>query len=409
MKKILRFAAIFTSIALYITSIFLINQPPPPPPHEVFRMSLEREDFLEDIDYLIGIINENFPYSHLLYQQHGVDIQALGQTLKANAADRSKEIDYHSFKELLYNEFFSHIQGVGQLSLLNAQDWHYYTRALSLPPHSIFDSVMLSMLIHNTSRLSYGPIDDAIEEYVAQRIQGEGNITTEIIEDGNIAYLKVYRMPYLINMEDALAVFSLYGQIGDFGHLIIDLRGNSGEWGLYFEELIAGPLTPTGISAEFTYHYKAGGHNLGYIENLRAANFGIGSINPASKDFSQFDFYFTLPHTIQPSSYQSNFNGKIWLLVDEFTQSFAAKAANIFMQNNFATVVGETTGGSIGNPFGRNFVVLPNTGIIFGYSPTYVIDVNGNTLEEGVSPHYFNKEGRDALDTVLDLINENVG
>jgi ABC-type glycerol-3-phosphate transport system substrate-binding protein len=71
---------------------------------------------------------------------------------------------------------------------------------------------------------------------------------------------------------------------------------------------------------------------------------------------------------------------------------------------DFATLVGEVTGGILGGP--RTFVALPNSGIVFQMDLFYITDQYGFPLEAGTTPHYFNRDGYDALETVLQMIAE---
>ena len=66
--------------------------------------------------------------------------------------------------------------------------------------------------------------------------------------------------------------------------------------------------------------------------------------------------------------------------------------------------MGEVTGGVYGGP--RTFVALPNSGIVFYMDVFYVTDEHGRPLEAGTVPHYFNRPGMDALQTVLVMIAE---
>jgi len=72
----------------------------------------------------------------------------------------------------------------------------------------------------------------------------------------------------------------------------------------------------------------------------------------------------------------------------------------------FATLVGETVRG--GFTFLRTTEFqLPNTGIIVAWDEDLLTDQYGRAFEEfPTEPHYFNRPGLDALETVLQLIEE---
>ena len=55
----------------------------------------------------------------------------------------------------------------------------------------------------------------------------------------------------------------------------------------------------------------------------------------------------------------------------------------------------------------RFFSALPNTGLIVSWDIDYVTDQYGRALNEfPTKPQYFNREGMDALETVLQMIEE---
>jgi len=98
------------------------------------------------------------------------------------------------------------------------------------------------------------------------------------------------------------------------------------------------------------------------------------------------------------------FDGQIWLLTGPNMMSATQIAAWVAKDTGFATLVGDITGGAYGGP--RTFVTLPNSGIAFQMDLFYVTDRHGRPLEAGTIPHYFNREGMDALATVLAMIDE---
>jgi len=100
------------------------------------------------------------------------------------------------------------------------------------------------------------------------------------------------------------------------------------------------------------------------------------------------------------------FHGRIWLLTDNRVGSAAALFAEQAKRTGFATLVGEPVLVAITIPTTRRFE-LPNTGIIVQWDVDYFTDEFGRALEEfPTAPHYFNRDGYDALETALQIINE---
>lgn len=75
-------------------------------------------------------------------------------------------------------------------------------------------------------------------------------------------------------------------------------------------------------------------------------------------------------------------------------------------ETGYITLVGERTGGSLGGP--RTLAPMPNTGIAFYFDIFYITDSRGRPLEAGTIPYHFNRPGLDALEAVLELINEGI-
>jgi C-terminal processing protease CtpA/Prc len=103
------------------------------------------------------------------------------------------------------------------------------------------------------------------------------------------------------------------------------------------------------------------------------------------------------------------FGGKIWLLADEGTASGAEAVTAMLKLNNLATIVGQPTRGMFGttSDVGGTALSLPNTGIRFRIDTTLHKDRDGNILQGyGIQPHYYPREGMDALETVLVMIAE---
>ena len=103
-------------------------------------------------------------------------------------------------------------------------------------------------------------------------------------------------------------------------------------------------------------------------------------------------------------NYRPAFEGKIWLLTCHLMSSGAQLASWVIKESGIATLVGDITRGVWGGV--RTNVALPYSGIIFSMDTMYITDSHGRVLEAGTIPHYFNRDGMDALETVLAMISE---
>jgi len=246
----------------------------------------------------------------------------------------------------------------------------------------------------------------------------EGNVTTEIIEDGRIGYLHINS--FMNNRAfDSEILFPFYEEVQDFDHLIIDLRGNGGGTMAYLNYII--PMLSNEV-IEANYHEFLMAGDLVYeelgdeeeiiddedevLEVLEVAEFMEGQdflyFNEADLDI--LAYVITRPMRFEPREDGIPFNGEIWLLVDEFSASLSELLAMISIYSGFATVVGRPTAGI--TPAMHTYVSLPQTGVVYRMDIGYIIDADGRSLEEyGVIPDIVIDEHDDALEVVLGLIN----
>ena len=79
------------------------------------------------------------------------------------------------------------------------------------------------------------------------------------------------------------------------------------------------------------------------------------------------------------------FNGKIYLIIDEYVFSAADEFARFCKQSNFATLVGTRTTGSGGN--NTMFMTLPNSGLMLRFEGEMLLNKDGTSqYETGTIP-----------------------
>ena len=245
----------------------------------------------------------------------------------------------------------------------------------------------------------------------------EGNVTTEIIEQGRIAYLRIES--FMNNRGfDSEILFPFYEEIQAFEHLIIDLRGNGGGTFAYLSYIIS-MLIDEAIESSYHEFFMAGAlvyneledegvvtHEQEMLEVVSASEFvreqGFPHFNES--DLSVLEYVVTWPLRYEPREDNIPFSGEIWLLVDNDSASLSELLAMIAIDSGFATVVGEQTAGV--TPALHAYISLPRTGIIYRMDIGYIIDADGRSIEEyGVIPDVLIHPEEDALEVVLEIIN----
>jgi hypothetical protein len=262
------------------------------------------------------------------------------------------------------------------------------------------------------------------------------NILTTSIEEGRISHLRVGSFWWMNvhGSEYDNEMLNFFNDIRGYEHLIIDLRNTGGGCASNFTISIMAPNIEQSVRVEGFVFLTQGGYAAGYYDRALAG----GSVNapqfqsrmystdtelrPIDEMFKEFDLtefnmadaerldYGFRMHMDVVARHlprfdsQPAFDGKIWFLTGPNMGSAIQLSSWVAKESGFATLVGEITGGVYGGP--RTFVALPNSGIVFNMDVFYVTDSHGRPLEAGTIPHYFNREGMDALETVLAMIEE---
>jgi len=419
--------------------------------------TLEIEHFLEDIDYMMYVLENNFALLEVADWAWGVDAWALAQNAKEDvlAAYEAGILCENMYLALLRRSFFP-LMPIGHFDIFTPGTYH---AMVTNPYGSRYHSP--GVILNN--RLLETPLARRFYEYRAQNLdyfaevlrevmdETEGvynrllgdfsdvdltmfaphELTTKVLEEGRIAYIFVNSFLGANHMDwhaNQQQIFDFYVEINDFDHLIIDLRNHRGGNIDYFINNFLRPHLEESVTVN-SFHFFMDGP---YIRRLGDAIFARTVSNgnliipsdyrPVYEIISDYELpelriadmerlhYGTASSTgrIHPTPRHAGaeiaFPGEIWMLTNERMFSAAQAAARISMETNFATHVGERTGGSAGGL--RTLALLPNTGIAIYFDVFYLTDSNGRPLEAGTVPHHSNRPGMDALETVIALIGE---
>jgi hypothetical protein len=261
------------------------------------------------------------------------------------------------------------------------------------------------------------------------------------IEQGKIAYIKIPTFLTFWSATEIEKVSSFLEEIKEYEHLIIDIRGNGGgykkiwelnivyalhsdrdnfprkEFYMFFTDSELGDTLAIEYYNELFFGRRSNRtNNLIYPELVNISDVKDNLYNINIDDLQNLNKGIRVIYSLESPDLSGTifndgggitpFNGEIWLLIDGNNHSAAAWFVEYAKQTGFATLVGETSGGAVAIAM-RFTTHLPNTGILAHWDAPYITDSTGRSLEEfPAQPHYFNREGMDALQTVLQIIEE---
>ncbi|MCL2203895.1 MAG: S41 family peptidase [Defluviitaleaceae bacterium] len=442
--------------------VALMTFAPPPPDIEIvtFTLTQEARDIaLYDFDYLVAFVLENSPWDSVIYRVLGIDFMEYVRHAR-EAIENKEPIHLFVFDEdifwsqvprhegddprslaasylfaLLAVDFAPGLQGIGHLQP-RTLDWYsaqltgfareYYHHDPRWG-YNYWVAHLLEAFSHPAARWFYGEVDVDLYEAAHPLPAVPGNVQTEILVPGEVAYLRINSFMVDTSYDNRI-ILPFLRQVRDFDHLIIDLRGNWGGLMYYFPALVLRRLINEPVvlgSHEFFSGGSAAAAKMDamvrttlprvgqpseqeeilYIEILPAGEFIAqrGMTHVDAGDLARLDYVMVSRSVFTPARDAVGFGGKVWILVDGQSASKTAQVAQMAHYTGFATVVGENTSNIMGSA--HVYIPLPNTGIVWRTDIGYQTDTQGRSLEVyGIAPHIRNFEGMDALETVRALI-----
>ena len=234
-------------------------------------------------------------------------------------------------------------------------------------------------------------------------------LSTSILDEGNIAYLRVQSFLGDIE-EDKPIIRAFYEDIRDYSYLIIDIRGNSGGSDLYWMGCIMSPLLQETLEVSFYRVMKNGSYARTFHSTIEWTDLATlpDLAGLPSEVRADFAFASTDLRSIEPDN-SVNFDGEIFLLVDRGVASAAENFAAIAAASKWATLAGTRTGGD-GTSTDPILFSLPNSGIVIRMPAILGLNPDGSAnAEVGTQPDILIAPGEDALNAVLEIIKERTG
>jgi len=417
MRKLILLTGLLSLCLLFSACAREVPAPPIP------RPILTTDQYLQDLDHMLYVMQNNFALFDVAYWARGVCIYTIIETIR-EAVLAEPDICVDEFYELFIYQF-APLDLIGHFMILSPGQHNFILNEPEGRGRMGFSTRALTRLLEAHVMAFYVPIYPT-EPVRPRHLEGTSldDITTRIIEEEHIAYLAIETlfMPLMPELEEK--IFGFYEKVRDFNHLIIDFRDNGGGQPVWFYEMVLEPnISETFVIDGFSFlpHSEYTAQYLNIHGGMPDARYVRVPVKVDTRhrtvaemletydlpdlklsDMERMDYGFRVQTIVNPRFDYPLFTGKIWLLINYNIGSAAEIAVRIAQEVGFATLVGEITGGAYGGA--RTIFNLPNSGIAIQMDLNYVTDSRGRPFEAGTIPDIFNFEGMDALETALALI-----
>ncbi|WP_312159896.1 S41 family peptidase [Oscillibacter sp.] len=255
--------------------------------------------------------------------------------------------------------------------------------------------------------------DESNDEKANERTEEESksagtNLTTKIFEKGKTAYIRVDSFDNSYMESDLPKIRTFLEEVKDYKNLIIDIQKNGGGNSDYWETAFVRPNIAEPISSrlvrlmkdtELTRQFYMLGYENSTLSPEAVKNDTKFRELPKA-DMADLTLARELLEITEPEKGEKLFDGKIWVLVGPAVYSSAEAFAVFCKDTGFATLVGQTTGGS--DSGGPILFELPNSHVLIQFDVEYCLNADGSCNQEmGTVPDI---EAEDALHKVLNLI-----
>ena len=356
-----------------------------------------------DYEYFWDFIYTGYPFTEVC-ERAGGDLKQIKNETYEDLKKIKTEAEYCSFyyslcEKISSKKHFGHLFAVSQ----HAYKEHFYQQE---------SNIVLSSYIPLITKF----YENVVKEYGKNKNEYDLTITKKIIDENNIAYIKInsfYQSTY--NEQEAYikAVNDFFIQTENYEHIIIDISENKGGFPENAVYLIEGNIKRNTYFEKYGL-YTENKFTKPYIDILFQKNNRIKKIdiskvpNIGNREKEKFDkaFYIKDYVAVRPIlNYKPCKDKKFWILISRKTYSASDELADTCKRIGFATLVGENTGGSGGGIHWPMHIVLPNSGLLIMFDFMYSLNPDGSCHDEtGTAPDIYNLPGKDALETCLEEI-----
>ena len=378
-------------------------------------LGLTQEQRLEDYDYLVQTLGDSYLGMGVRDRDNPEDpsaaiFQAYREMIQESDSD---EVFYSAVYSTLFR-----LGTYGHLWIVEPDMYRAYCEAYEdggIQDREHWREVLTDpVTVRGYERLqtlldAYGEEDGTVNS--ADSEEPAANLHTLLLPGGDVGYVKIDSFPAEYEdsyATDRAALTDFYRQAADCTDLIIDLTDNSGGSEVYWQQLLAAPLTDRPLSCTNYALLAESGNNRPYIQEVFSPEelhtiADLPDLPKLERDGIQTATHFvesTL--SVEPAAERAPFHGRIWVLVGPAVYSASESFAVFCQETGFATLVGSPTGGDGIGALDPVFLQLPNSGILVQFTMMFGLNGDGSSSEEtGTTPDILSPAGEPALVTAL--------
>lgn len=376
--------------------------------YEETIFDLSESEKVADFEYLKDLLETAYPFWEEV-SNAGIDKERVFDTYEARIRNTSTDLEFIKTMGQMVNEF----NGIGHLGLLDGYSYEMIHQTM-LTSNTRLDTDDYQQMMNwfdavtnENSQNLYGMLDTTKGKIRTKKglkttadvevvETNRDNLEMSIIEENKIAYVKINSFQWMYIEKDYDLLMNFYDDIKNYDHLIVDIRDNQGGTDKYWEQLIVEPLLQDDIEHEKYYLFKKSKDTNQKIEEQFFNQIEVFS----EKRADEFTHYIVDREVFIASS-ENDFQGKVYVLTNEKVYSAAENFVMMCKGTNFATLVGQSTGGD-GGIIDPLLISLPHSGLIVRFSVFYGLNADGTGNESrGTLPDILTSNHEDALERCL--------
>lgn len=335
---------------------------------------LSQKEKLEDFNYMYEVIKEGHPFLEVNKRVHGIDW--LANKEKYEERIRNTTNDKEFINEMQYS-----------LSKLNNGHSHVVTDNTFFKLVKELDKKFKWYDFWDNPKVikRYEEATETVNE-TDNYTKGSSVFVNDVVDD-KIGYLRLSEMVVLDeDIERDLAIVEEYLKgLDNYEALVIDIRGNRGGNDLFWESIVS-MIIPEDMRRTGYTLFRSGEIVDKYVDSTGIKVRDINELialdleNMPEEVATDFNSFCENDRIIE-SKKVSNFNGKIYLLIDRAVFSSSESFAIFAKDTGFATLIGEVTKGD-GGGVAPVLFDLPNSGLIIRIPVDMYLTSNGECNEE---------------------------